>query len=77
MARRMPWKTSIFLRGRFELLTGGWVSWCWVPKRDDTVERTNDAWVALNQEKNDWKTDKETEKKSVTFCIDWFDLSST
>ena len=31
----MPWKTSIFLRGRVELFTGGWVSYCWVPKRDD------------------------------------------
>ena len=28
-------KTGIFLRGRVELLTGGWVSCCWVPKRDD------------------------------------------
>ena len=31
-----PWKPSIFLRGRAELLTGGWVSCCRVPKRDDT-----------------------------------------
>ena len=31
----MSWKTGIFLRGRFELFTGGWVSCCWVPKRDD------------------------------------------
>ena len=30
-----PWKTGIFLRGRVELFTGGWVSCCWVPKRDD------------------------------------------
>ena len=29
------WKTGIFLRGKFELFTGGWVSCCWVPKRDD------------------------------------------
>ena len=35
-------------------------------------ERMNDAWVALTQEKNDWKTDKEREKESSTF-----DLSST
>ena len=27
-----PWKTSIFLRGRIELFTRGWASWCWVPK---------------------------------------------
>ena len=30
-----PWKTGIFLIGRVELFTGGWVSCCWVPKRDD------------------------------------------
>ena len=30
-----PWKTSIFLRGRVELFNGGWLSCCWVPKRDD------------------------------------------
>ena len=30
-----PWKMGIFLRGRVELFTGGWVSWCWVSKRDD------------------------------------------
>ena len=30
-----PWKTGIFLRGRIELFTGGWVTCCWVPKRDD------------------------------------------
>ena len=30
-----PWKTGIFLWGRVELFTGGWVSCCWVPKRDD------------------------------------------
>ena len=30
-----PWKTAIFLTGRVELFTGGWVSRCWVPKRDD------------------------------------------
>ena len=31
----MPWKTGIFLIGRIELFTGGWVSCCWVPKWDD------------------------------------------
>ena len=30
-----PWKTGIFLRERVELFTGGWLSCCWVPKRDD------------------------------------------
>ena len=28
-----PWKTSIFLRRRVELFTGGWVDCCWIPKR--------------------------------------------
>ena len=27
-----PWKTGIFLRGRVELFTRGWVSYCWVQK---------------------------------------------
>ena len=30
-----PWKMGIILRGRVELFTGGWVSCCWVPKRDN------------------------------------------
>ena len=30
-----PWNTGIFLRGKVELFTGGWMSCCWVPKRDD------------------------------------------
>ena len=29
------WRTGIFLRGRVELFTGGWVRCCWAPKRDD------------------------------------------
>ena len=40
-------KTGIFLTGRFELFTGGWVSWCWVPKRDDA-----------ENEKSNYKTDE-------------------
>ena len=31
-----PWKMCIFLRGRVELFTGGWMSCCWVQKRDNT-----------------------------------------
>ena len=42
-----PWKTGISLRGRVELFTGGWVSWCWVPKRDDA-----------ENEKSNYKTDE-------------------
>ena len=30
-----PWEIPFFQRGRIELFTGGWVSCCWVPKRDD------------------------------------------
>ena len=30
-----PWETGIFQRGRVELFTGGWLSCCWVPKRND------------------------------------------
>ena len=33
-----PWKTVIFLKARIELITGGWVSWCWVPKMDVAIE---------------------------------------
>ena len=46
-----PWKTGIFIRRRVELFTGGWVSCCLVPKRDDA-----------GNEKNDYKTDKENRK---------------
>ena len=31
----MHWKTSIFQWGTTELFTGGWMSWYWVPKRDE------------------------------------------
>ena len=37
----VPWKTSIFLRGRVELFTREWVSCCWVPKRDDAENEKN------------------------------------
>ena len=47
-----PWKTGIFLRGRDELFTGGWVRCYWVPKRDDT-----------KIEKNNYKTDQENRKE--------------
>ena len=30
------WKTDIFLRGRIELFTRGWISCCWIPKKNDT-----------------------------------------
>ena len=55
-----PWKMGIFLRGRFELFTGGWVNWCWVPKRDDA-----------DNEKNDYKTDEGNRKgkyKHLVWC---------
>ena len=55
-----PWKTSIFLRGRAELFAGGWVSCCWVPKRDDA-----------ENEKSNYKTDKGNRKvkyKHFVWC---------
>ena len=30
-----PWEAWLVERRRVELFTGGWVSCCWVPKRDD------------------------------------------
>ena len=36
-----PWKTGNFLRERVEPFTGGWVSCCWVPKRDDAAWSDN------------------------------------
>ena len=55
-----PWKTGIFLRGRVELFTGGWVSCCWVPKRDDA-----------ENEKSNYKTDEGNRKgkyKHFVWC---------
>ena len=57
-----PWKTGIFLRGKVELLTGGSVSWCWVPKRDD----------AENQKSN-YKTDEGNRKGKCKHFV-WFNL---
>ena len=54
------WKTGIFLRGRVELFTGGWVSCCWVPKRDD-----------VENEKSNYKTDERNRKgkyKQFVWC---------
>ena len=55
-----PWKTGIFLRGRVEFFTGGWVSWCWVPKRDDT-----------KNEKNNYKTDEGNKKGKYKHLVWW------
>ena len=57
-----PWKTGIFLRGRFELFTGGWVSWCWVPKRDDT-----------ENEKSSYKRDEGNRKEKYKHFV-WSNL---
>ena len=57
------WKTSIFLRGKVELFTGGWVSCCWVPKRDDA-----------KNEKNDYKADEGNRKgkyRYLFWCNFW------
>ena len=58
-----PWTTGIFLRKRLELFTGGWVSWCWVLKRDDT-----------DNEKNDNKTDKGNRKRKYKHLV-WCNLN--
>ena len=47
-----PWKTGTFLIGRVELFTRGWVSCCWVPKKNDA-----------GNEKNDCMTDEENRKE--------------
>ena len=57
-----PWKTGIFLRGRVELFTRGWVSWCSVPKRDDA-----------ENEKMTTKQTKEIEKDSIKHLF-WCNL---
>ena len=57
-----PWKAGIFLRGRFELFTGGWVSWCWVPKRDDA-----------ENEKSNYKTDEGNRKGKYKHFV-WSNL---
>ena len=53
-----PWKTEIFLQGRLELITGGKVSFCWVPKKDEN-------------EKNNYKADERKRKgkcKDLVWC---------
>ena len=57
-----PWIMGIFLRGRVELFTGGWMSWYWVPKRDDA-----------ENEKNDYKKDKENRKGKYEHFV-WCNL---
>ena len=50
-----PWKAGTFLRGRVELFTRGWVSWCWVPKMDDKE----------NEKRMTTRQMKEIEKESI------------
>ena len=53
-----PWKTEIFLEGRRELINGGRVSFCLVPKKDEN-------------EKNDYKADERKRKgkcKHLVWC---------
>ena len=55
------WKTGIFLRGRVDLFTGGWVTCYWVPKRDDA-----------ENEKSNYKTEEVNRKrkyKHFVWCI--------
>ena len=57
-----PWKMSIFLRGRVEAFAGGWVSCCWVRKRDETED-----------EMNNYKTDKRNRKGKYNHLV-WCNL---
>ena len=57
-----PWKMSIFLRGRVEAFTGGWMSCCWVRKRDETED-----------EMNNYKTDKRNRKGKYNHLV-WCNL---
>ena len=41
LTNNKPWETWFFMRGKFEHFTGGWVSCCWVPKRDDAGRSEN------------------------------------
>ena len=50
-----PWKTGIFLRGRVELFTGGWVSCCCVPKRGDAGNGKNDCMTDEENRKGKYK----------------------
>ena len=58
--RGTPWKTGIFQRGRVELFTGGWVSCCWVRKRNDAgwsenfIPRCNTLKNGHLPERKDW-----------------------
>ena len=54
----MPWKMGIFLRGKVELFIGGWVSCCWVPKRDDAENG-----------KNGYKTDEGNRKGKYKYLF--------
>ena len=58
-----PWETWFFQRGKDELFTGGRVSFCWVPMRDDIGWRwVSWCWVPkrddAEKEKNDYKADE-------------------
>ena len=55
-------KTGIFLRGTVELFTGGWVSCCWVPKRDDA-----------KNEKNNYKKNEGNRKVTYNYFV-WCNL---
>ena len=57
-----PWTTGIFLSGRVELFTGGWLSCCWFPKRDDA-----------ENEKSNYKTDEGNRKEKYKHFV-WSNL---
>ena len=46
---------GIFLRERVELFTGGWVSCCWFPKRDDAENEKNNYKIDEGNRKGKYK----------------------
>ena len=71
-----PWKTGIFLRGRVELFTGGWVSCCWVPKRDDTENEKNEYNTNEGNRKRKYSKRKDVLHYNEFFYFVFHDLGS-
>ena len=61
----MPSKTGIFLRGRVELFTEGWVSCSWVPKRDDAGNGKDDCKIDEDNRKGKYKHFHATQPEKV------------
>ena len=62
-----PWKKGILLRERVELFTGGWVSCCWVPKRDD-AEWSENCMPRCNALGNGHLSERKGWALSLSYC---------